>query len=81
MFVTFTGLFCLQELHCQGCTSLTALSCLSTSLQALDLGDCCSMERLNLNVSLSNLQKLSLRGCTKLKTRPDAEDSGRCAIQ
>ncbi|KAH7281870.1 hypothetical protein KP509_36G067300 [Ceratopteris richardii] len=64
------GLSCLQELYLIGCTALTTLSCLSTSLQSLYLDGCCNLERLNLNVTLSNLQKLSLRGCTRLKTPP-----------
>ncbi|KAH7388594.1 hypothetical protein KP509_16G083400 [Ceratopteris richardii] len=75
------GLSCLQELYLNGCTALTTLSCLSMSLQILSLYGCCNLERLNLNVSLSNLQKLSLRGCTRLKTPPEADAPGRFAIQ
>ncbi|KAH7281864.1 hypothetical protein KP509_36G066800 [Ceratopteris richardii] len=75
------GLSCLQELYLNRCTALTTLSCLSTSLQILILYGCCNLERLNLNVSLSNLQKLSLSGCKRLKTPPAAGARGRCAIQ
>ncbi|KAH7281847.1 hypothetical protein KP509_36G066100 [Ceratopteris richardii] len=59
-------LSCLEELYLDGCTALTTLSCLSTSLHTLVLQDCCNLERLNLTVSLSNFKKLYLRGCTKL---------------
>ncbi|KAH7430625.1 hypothetical protein KP509_08G006900 [Ceratopteris richardii] len=66
------GLPCMQELYLEECTSLTALSCLSTSLQILSLFGSCNVERLNLNVWLPNLHTLNLSGCTKLKVSPEA---------
>ncbi|KAH6556509.1 hypothetical protein KP509_1Z174100 [Ceratopteris richardii] len=72
MSTLIAGLPCMQELTAFSCTSLTALSCLSTSLQILWLNGCCNVETLNLNVSLPNLHTLNLSGCTKLKVSPEA---------
>ncbi|KAH7428285.1 hypothetical protein KP509_10G084700 [Ceratopteris richardii] len=70
-----SGLRSLEQLNLEGCTSLTSLPFLPTTLKELDLKWCSSFR--SLKASLPKLERLLLWGCEALETAELDADSMR----